>query len=314
VPLHRLAQVALTVPDLAASGAFYDAFGLVKSAGSTDTRAAYSSRDGGEQLVVQQAKHRSIQQITAEADDSDDLGRIAQRLLAAGHPVEMTGDGATATLVTTEPHARLRVVIRVAPRRGSAQPAPSDATNYPGHVARVNRPANAVMNSGPVRPSQLSHAVVGTPDQPATLAFFTDLIGFEISDQLPGIIAFTRCSESHHNLAIQLAPAPLLHHVAWEVDSVDEVARGGSNLILADPTRQMWGLGRHAIGSNWFWYLREPSGHYFEYTADIDRITSQDLYQPKEWAGHEFLFAAGSPPPAQFLEPEDMAELIAANS
>ena len=76
----------------------------------------------------------------------------------------------------------------------------------------------------------------------------------------------------------------------------------------------MWGMGRHAIGSNWFWYLREPSGTFVEYTADIDRITSQDLYVPKEWPGHEYLYAAGPPPPPQFIEPDDMAELIAAAS
>jgi len=32
------------------------------------------------------------------------------------------------------------------------------------------------------------------------------------------------------------------------------------------------GVGRHAVGSNWFRYLREAVGTYIEYTSDIDRI------------------------------------------
>ncbi len=85
-------------------------------------------------------------------------------------------------------------------------------------------------------------------------------------------------------------------------------------MVDEDPERHMWGLGRHAIGSNWFWYLRDPSGLFVEYTADIDRISEQDLYQPKEWVGHEFLYSYGPPTPAEFIEPTDMAELIAAAS
>ena len=213
-----------------------------------------------------------------------------------------------------EPTTKIAISIDVEERRSAPSAAKPSDVNAPGQVARVNRPAAAILASEKVRPSALSHVVVGSPDQPATLRFFTDTLGFQISDQLEGIIAFTRCSESHHNVAIQLAPCPLLHHVAFEVDTIDEVARAGSDLILADQSRQLWGLGRHAIGSNWFWYLREPNGHYVEYTADIDRITSQDLYEPKAWAGHEYLYSVGLPPPKAFMEPEDMSELIAANS
>jgi catechol 2,3-dioxygenase-like lactoylglutathione lyase family enzyme len=153
--------------------------------------------------------------------------------------------------------------------------------------------------------------VYTSPDQPTTLAFFTDVIGFEVSDQVPGIIAFTRCGEVHHNLAIQAAPIAYPHHVAFEVDDVDDVVRGGQAMVDADPDRHMWGVGRHAIGSNWFWYLREPGGTFIEYTSDIDRISAQDLYRPKEWQGHEFLYAFGPPTPAEFLEPADLADLIA---
>lgn len=195
---------------------------------------------------------------------------------------------------------------------GAAAPA-APAVNRPSDPSdRVNRPADVVLRDAPVAPSNLTHLVYGTPDQPTTLRFFTEGLGFEISDEVPGIIAFTRCGEVHHNLALQAAPVAFVHHIAFEVDDVDEVVRGGSAMIERDPDRQLWGVGRHAIGSNWFWYLREPGGTFVEYTADIDRITSQDLYVPKEWGGREFLYSFGPAIPAEFLEPRDMAELLAA--
>ena len=104
------------------------------------------------------------------------------------------------------------------------------------------------------------------------------------------------------------------HHIAFEVDDIDDVVRGGQAMVDADPDRHMWGVGRHAIGSNWFWYLREPGGTYVEYTSDIDRISEQDRYRPKDWQGHEYLYSFGPPPPPEFLEPTDLAELIASSN
>ena len=68
----------------------------------------------------------------------------------------------------------------------------------------------------------------------------------------------------------------------------------------------------HAIGSNHFWYLRDPSGNFAEYSSDIDRISAQEAYQPKEWSGHEGLYSWGPPVPVEFIAPPDIEEVIAA--
>ena len=38
------------------------------------------------------------------------------------------------------------------------------------------------------------------------------------------------------------------------------------------PDRNVWGLGRHFLGSNLFWYFRDPAGNFAEYYADLDQI------------------------------------------
>lgn len=321
MPLHRLTTVTLGVADLDGSAAFFRAFGLdeiTDPAGSGVRR--FATRDGGEQLRLEQAAARGLKRLGVGVHDPDDLARIAARLAAADIAHRLDGDGVNSAggegesgrLVVTEPHTGAVVELTVAPALVTTPSVGPTPVNSTSGVERRDVPSAALFRPDGVRPSNLTHLVLGSPDQVATLAFFTDLIGFEISDQLPGIIAFTRCGEVHHNLAIQAAPCPFVHHVAFEVDDVDEVARGGTHMILDDPQRDLWGLGRHAIGSNWFWYLREPSGTYVEYTADVDRITTQDLYRPKEWQGHEFLWAFGQAPPAEFVEPPDLADLVVA--
>jgi hypothetical protein len=51
-----------------------------------------------------------------------------------------------------------------------------------------------------------------------------------------------------------------------------------------------------------------------EYTADIDSITAQDLYVPKQWVGKEFLYAYGPAVPPEFLTPSDAKEIFAAQA
>ncbi len=301
--LHRLTSITLGVPDVAASTAFFHDFGLTGE-------GTLSTRDGGGQLELVASPTRTLHRLGVGTDDLDDLGRIAERVagIGLGSVVEATPE----RLVLAEPVTGLLVEVT---RADPYAPAPSVHTfNRPGVNQRLDVPAESVLTADPVAPSNLTHVVYATPDQPTTKRFFTDVLGFEISDEVEGIIAFTRCGEVHHNVAIQAGPVAYLHHLAFEVDDIDDVVRGGQAMVDIDPERDTWGVGRHAIGSNWFWYLRDPSGTFVEYTADIDRISAQDLYRPKDWQGHEFLYSFGPPVPAEFLEPRDLAELIAASA
>jgi catechol 2,3-dioxygenase-like lactoylglutathione lyase family enzyme len=309
--LHRLTSITLGVPDVEASASFFGDFGLDGPAGSTGEPVRLATRDGGEQLELAETPVRQLIRLGVGAEHGDDLARIAAR--AEASPLAEVIESTPELLALSELATGLRVEVSVA--EPYTAPTSDHPYNRPGaSPERVDVPAPSVLTGDPVRPSNLTHVVYGTPDQPATLAFFTDVVGFEISDQVPGVIAFTRCGAVHHNLAIQAAPVAFPHHIAFEVDDVDDVVRGGQAMVDADPDRHMWGVGRHAIGSNWFWYLREPGGTYVEYTSDIDRISAQDLYRPKDWQGHEFLYSFGPPTPQEFLEPRDLADLIAAST
>lgn len=56
----------------------------------------------------------------------------------------------------------------------------------------------------------------------------------------------------------EVAQSAFLHHTSWQVDDVDEVGRGAMLMLEKDPDRHVCGLGRHHVGSNFFWYLKGP--------------------------------------------------------
>ena len=69
------------------------------------------------------------------------------------------------------------------------------------------------------------------------------------------------------------------------------------------------GLGRHHVGSNFFWYLKDPAGNFSEYYSDLDCIVDDEMWKPGVWEGARGLYNWGPPPPS-FIQPDDLAELM----
>jgi catechol 2,3-dioxygenase-like lactoylglutathione lyase family enzyme len=299
--LHRLTHVTIGVPDVAATAAYYEEFGL-RPLGN----GRFATVDGGEQLRLVASPRRRAFELGIGADDADDVARITANLRRLGTSVESGADG----LVATEAGTGLRVVVRVTERLVQPEIARA-AANGPGRIERRTKRADAVVRETPVRPRKLGHVVLGSTDLVTTERFFIEGIGFKVSDRVDGLAAFLRCSTDHHNLLVQPAPVALLHHTSWQLDDVDEIGRGARALLEADPGRHVWGLGRHHIGSNFFWYLKDPAGNFTEYYADLDCIVDDQLWKPEVWEGAKSLYNWGPPPPPSFLAPDDLAELMA---
>lgn len=302
--LHRLTEVTIGVPNVEETAAYYSEFGLA----STTTGGGghrFATVDGGEQLRIEHSPRRRLLSLGVGADDPDDLDRIATSLVRLDAVVRRAGD----SLRTRDPVTGVDVVVSVAPRITQAE-TPTPSYNAPGDPRRPNVRAPGIERPDRVRPRKLGHVVFGSVDQAATQRFFTQGLGFKISDEAPGLASFMRCSTDHHNVLVQQAPTSFLHHTSWEVEDVDEVGRGATSMLDGHPERHTWGLGRHYIGSNFFWYLRDPAGNFSEYYSDLDCILEDQLWEPGVIAGEKSLYAWGPPPPPSFLAPEDLAELM----
>jgi catechol 2,3-dioxygenase len=74
------------------------------------------------------------------------------------------------------------------------------------------------------------------------------------------------------------------------VGSVDEIAMGA--VRMAERGWQPgWGLGRHVIGSNFFFYLRDPWGSFSEYYFDLDYIPEACAWEPRDFQQSSEAFA-----------------------
>ncbi|WP_327129348.1 VOC family protein [Streptomyces sp. NBC_01727] len=300
MPLHRLNSVTVGVPNVAATRSYYQEFGLT----ATDD-GWLATTDGGPQLRIVKSPSRRLVEMEIGVDDDDDLDRIDRRLRG----LEMMASRASGSVTAVEPITRTRVVVSAVPRL--EQPArQGERFNGPGFTDRPGVRAPAILRTQPVQPRKLGHVVIGSTDQALTQAFFTDGIGLKVSDVIEGSAAFMRCSTDHHNVLVHQAPVNFLHHTSWQVDDVDEVGRGATSMLREHPERHIWGLGRHHIGSNFFWYLRDPAGNFSEYYSDLDCIPEDDLWRPEVWGAAESLYNWGPPPPPSFIHPEDLAELM----
>lgn len=119
-------------------------------------------------------------------------------------------------------------------------------------------------------PVRISHIVLHSPQQGALVKFFTDVLGFRVSDWLGDFMCFLRCNAAHHRVAILPGP-PCLNHVAYDMHGVDGMLRGVSRLQQAE-VEIRWGPGRHTAGDNAFSYFVSAGGFAVEYTAELEEV------------------------------------------
>jgi catechol 2,3-dioxygenase-like lactoylglutathione lyase family enzyme len=125
-----------------------------------------------------------------------------------------------------------------------------------------------------VRPLKISHVVLNTPDFENITHFYTDVLGFRISDWSEQQMVFLRCNSDHHSIAFNRAQHAALNHVAYELPDIDQVMRGIGNLTR-NGTRPLWGPGRHGPGNNVFCYFQDAAGYVCEYTSEVMSIDEE---------------------------------------
>jgi catechol 2,3-dioxygenase-like lactoylglutathione lyase family enzyme len=152
-------------------------------------------------------------------------------------------------------------------------------------------------------PVRISHIVLHSPDLKAAVRFFTDVLGFRVSDWLGDFMCFLRCNHAHHRIAILPGP-PCLNHVAYDMTGVDGMMAGISRLKQAGVTIR-WGPGRHTAGNNTFSYFVTPGGFAVEYTAELDAVDFEthvdQVYHPAPRVMDQWGIGVGGPqsmPPA----------------
>ena len=99
--------------------------------------------------------------------------------------------------------------------------------------ARPASPARRACSTKPfVRPRRMAHMLVFTRDIPATIKFYSEVLGLRLSDRSGDMIAFMHGihGSDHHMIAFVKADGPGLHHLSWDVPSINQIGLGAMQM------------------------------------------------------------------------------------
>jgi catechol 2,3-dioxygenase-like lactoylglutathione lyase family enzyme len=142
----------------------------------------------------------------------------------------------------------------------------------------------------PFEVRKLGHVVIRAADLGRSVEFYTRVLGFRVSDvypeeMVPGGMVFMRMNADHHGIALVGGmPGPAekreLHHVAFEVDTLDEVFRARQHLRERGVTLVF--EGRRRAGGQIAVEFLDPDGHHLEIYWGVDQVGPDGRVRPKE--------------------------------
>ncbi len=165
------------------------------------------------------------------------------------------------------------------------------------------------MNAQTGKPSfqlgKIGHIALYVADIQASKRFYTEVLGFEVSDEyddsmMPGGAVFLRCNPDHHGIALFKAQGPNpsdagMHHLAFEVPTLDDVFRARAHLRKHNVPLDF--EGRRRAGVQIAVEFRDPDNHRLEIYWGIDQIQPGEASRPaEEWKGVASLEAAIADP------------------
>ncbi|WJS99682.1 VOC family protein [Novosphingobium humi] len=277
----EIRYVGYGVTDLDAEAAYYtDVWGLEPVA-SDDGLRWFKAQGHDEHHVVRlrAAEENRVDVIALAADTRADVDALAAKVEASGAqiihaPRDLTTPGGGYGFRFFSPDG-LQMEISAEVARGQKR-----------EIARWEG-----------IPVKISHIVLHSPNHKALVEWFCDVLGFKVSDWLGDFMCFLRCNNAHHRFAILPGPA-CLNHVAYDMEGVDGMMRGGHRLKQKGFDIR-WGPGRHTAGDNTFSYFVTPGGFVTEYTAELEEVDFETreatVYAPAPMVMDQWGIGVGGP-------------------
>jgi catechol 2,3-dioxygenase-like lactoylglutathione lyase family enzyme len=141
----------------------------------------------------------------------------------------------------------------------------------------------------PIRVKKLGHFVYEVSDIERSTRFWTEIMGFAVSDRNELGMVFLRNGSDHHSIALMPSkhtgrskPEDGLRcsHLAMEVDDVETLFRARD--FLRSRGVKLTYEGRKGPGGNAGIEFEDPDGYVFEIYADMDQVGPDGRSRPTE--------------------------------
>ncbi len=295
--IHSIDHFALDVPGLEEATRFLDAFGfeLESRPGELLLRTPHNAHVWAK---VREGTHKQLAYLALNCF-ADDFAPLCEQILAAGAkaaaPARLAPDDGFWFHDPDGNLLQLKAGVKTSPGCKPLSSRESAPLRSRGACARADAPLT--------QPTRLSHVLMFTPDVREAVDFYERALGLTLSDGSEGIVAFlhARYGSDHHLVAFAHSATKGWHHSAWDVPEIEAVGLGKMQMQRAGYV-DGWGVGRHVLGSNYFQYVRDPWGSFWEYSADIDYVGAGTEWPSGNHPPEDSLYLWGPDVPAYFFE------------
>ena len=281
VNVKRISHVALKTHNVEQQTNFYTHMvGLGETERDSAGRVYLRCNADHHAVVLTPSSETGIDHYALDVGSPADLETAATALTHAGIPYETEKPGE----LGQESSLRLR-----------------DPDGYV--VELIGGMAQVAPTYGPraVQPRKLGHVTLTVDDCKRTAEFYSEVLGFRISDWVEDIFLWMRCNPDHHGLAFAKTGYVRMHHFAFEVVDFSYLARQAEHL-MQNGYVLLYGPGRHGPGQNQFEYFRDPERNLIEFMCDLQQIWDDTSYIPKVWSSKErWVNMWGPEGPADFV-------------
>lgn len=263
VSVRQMGYATFETPDLDRAAAYYTGFlGLAEIAREAGA-VHLACRQDVCSVVLRKGAAPRVAGLALQLAPDVDLNAVAAGLKATGVPASLRTDAGPGQPVT------LRIT----------DPAGMPVDLVPGRTVATERSADRG-----VLPRKLGHTAFYTPDIQARVRFYTEVLGFRVSDWIGDFFVFLRCNCDHHTVNFFRGPEHGLHHIAFELDDWNHV-KAACDLLPGHGIDLSWGPGRHGPGHNIFTYHLNPDGFSVEMFTELDQMSSEDngWFDPRPW-------------------------------
>jgi catechol 2,3-dioxygenase-like lactoylglutathione lyase family enzyme len=259
----QIGYATFETPDLGRAIAYYTQYlGLteVQRDGKTAHLACPSDFTS---VVLKEGSAAAVTRLGLQLAPDADLEAFAAGLKAQGITVRRQTDAA--------PDAPVILTI--------TDPSGLDVDLLPTRVVTDKRP-----NNDGVIPRKLGHTALFTPDIQATVKFYSEVLGFRVSDWIGDFFVFMRCNPDHHTVNFLSGPQRGLHHIAFELNDWNHI-KAACDLLPDHNLDLIWGPGRHGPGHNIYTYHLNPDGFTIEMFTELDIMSNEEngYFDPRPW-------------------------------
>ena len=257
---QKLGYVALGVTDIERSTAFAtDIFGLDLTAELSGQRRLFRGSTAHHDIILAPASEPTFVRGGWQLESEEDLDRAFAHFCGQGlDPTWISNDEAQ--------ELKLRRAFRI------IEPTTRSCFEYFAEMTHVSSPRR----NGLTKFTGGIHYGLVIDDCAATTDYLVKNMGFLISDYMDnGRVTLLRAfpNPNHHSFAPVQFGAPFhgFHHVAYMVETIDDIGRL-INRVRKNDIKVQFGVGRHPTSGSIFLYIYDSDFIVWEYTLGMEQF------------------------------------------